>query len=52
METTFKQIDGDRRLEGVGVPPDIDVPFTLEYAAGADPRRDQAIATALAALDG
>ena len=42
-------VDGDVRLEGVGVSPDIDVPFTLEYAAGADPRRDRAVAVALEA---
>ena len=32
-----------RRLEGVGVPPDIAVPFPLPYAAGADPQLERAI---------
>lgn len=31
------------RLEGVGVSPDVPVPFSLPYAAGADPQRDAAI---------
>lgn len=35
-------IDG-RRLEGAGVPPDIAVPFSLPYAAGADPQLQRAI---------
>ena len=40
-------VDGDRRLEGVGVAPDIEVPFTLPYAQGADPQKDRAIAVAV-----
>lgn len=40
-------IDGDIRLEGVGVTPDVVVPFSLPYAQGADPQKDAAIATAL-----
>ena len=32
-----------RRLEGVGVAPDIAVPFSLPYAAGADPQLERAI---------
>lgn len=43
-------LDGDQRLEGVGVTPDIDVPFALEYAQGADPQKDRAIAAALEAV--
>ena len=39
-------IDG-RRLEGVGVSPDIAVPFSLPYAAGADPQLARAIQEAL-----
>ena len=35
-------IDG-QRLEGVGVSPDIAVPFSLPYAAGADPQLARAI---------
>lgn len=34
-------IDG-RRLEGIGVPPDIEVPFDVRYAAGADPQLERA----------
>jgi carboxyl-terminal processing protease len=33
-----------QRLEGVGVRPDIEVPFTLPYAAGADPQLEAALA--------
>lgn len=36
-------IGDDVRLEGVGVEPDIAVPFTLPYAGGADPQRDAAV---------
>jgi len=36
-------IDGDVRLEGRGVQPDISVPFTLPFAAGSDPQFDAAI---------
>jgi carboxyl-terminal processing protease len=35
-------IDGER-LEGKGVIPDIEVPFTLEYAQGKDPQVERAI---------
>ena len=35
-------IDG-KRLEGVGVTPDVEVPDILEYAAGADPQLDKAL---------
>lgn len=40
-------VDGNQRLEGKGVTPDVEVPFTVEYAQGADPQREQAIATLL-----
>ena len=36
-------VDGER-LEGVGVAPDIEVPFDIRYAAGADPQMDAALA--------
>lgn len=36
-------IGDDTRLEGSGVQPDVPVPFSLPYAAGADPQRDAAI---------
>jgi carboxyl-terminal processing protease len=36
-------IDGDVRLEGRGVQPDISVPFTLAFAAGGDPQFDAAV---------
>ncbi len=36
-------VDGEQRLEGKGVTPDIIVPFSLEYAQGADPQKEQAI---------
>jgi carboxyl-terminal processing protease len=35
-------VDGER-LEGVGVAPDVEVPFSLPYAAGADPRLERAL---------
>ena len=40
-------IDGAHRLEGVGVPPDIEVPFPIAYAQGADPQKARAISLAL-----
>jgi C-terminal processing protease CtpA/Prc len=36
-------VDGER-LEGVGVTPDVSVPFDVRYAAGADPQFDAALA--------
>ena len=36
-------IDGKYRLEGKPINPDIAVPFTLEYAQGADPQKERAI---------
>lgn len=44
------QVDGVR-LEGVGVEPDIEVPFSLEYAQGADPQKERAIQVALEAAN-
>lgn len=44
-------LDETVRLEGMGVTPDIVVPFPIEYAQGADPQKDQAIATALDAIN-
>ena len=44
-------LDDDVRLEGVGVTPDVVVPFPIEYAQGADPQKEQAIATALQTLE-
>jgi carboxyl-terminal processing protease len=35
-------VDGER-LEGVGVAPTIEIPFTLPYAAGKDPQLDKAV---------
>ncbi|KAB8333409.1 S41 family peptidase [Scytonema tolypothrichoides VB-61278] len=39
-----------QRLEGKGVTPDINVPFSLEYAQGGDPQKERAIEAMLAAL--
>jgi C-terminal processing protease CtpA/Prc len=36
------RVDGER-LEGVGVTPTVEVPFTLQYSAGADPQLDRAV---------
>lgn len=36
------RLDG-KRLEGLGVSPDIDVPFDIRYANGADPQFDRAL---------
>lgn len=40
-------VDGDKRLEGNGVTPDIVVPQSIEYAEGADPQKERAIAVAV-----
>jgi carboxyl-terminal processing protease len=42
-------VNGER-LEGKGVAPDIDVPFTVPYAQGSDPQKDRAIAAVLEAI--
>jgi carboxyl-terminal processing protease len=36
------RVDGER-LEGVGVEPDIEVPFDFRYAAGNDPQLARAL---------
>lgn len=43
-------VDGDKRLEGNGVTPDIVVPQSIEYAEGADPQKERAIAQAIELL--
>ncbi len=40
-------INETQRLEGKGVTPDINVPFSLEYAQGADPQKERAIEAVL-----
>ena len=40
-------VDGTERLEGKGVTPNVVVPFSVEYAQGADPQRERAIEVAL-----
>jgi carboxyl-terminal processing protease len=44
-------VDGNQRLEGKGVSPDISVAFPLEYAAGVDPQKQQAIDTLITAIE-
>ncbi len=44
IAVTDAVIGEDVRLEGIGVQPDLAVPFDLPYAAGKDPQRDAAIA--------
>ncbi|MCX7596828.1 MAG: S41 family peptidase, partial [Fischerella sp.] len=43
-------VNGNQRLEGKGVMPDINVPLPLEYAQGADPQKERAIEVVLAAV--
>ncbi|NDJ20675.1 PDZ domain-containing protein [Nostoc sp. B(2019)] len=43
-------LNGNQRLEGKGITPDINVPFSLEYAGGADPQKQRAIETVLKTL--
>jgi len=43
-------LNDKQRLEGKGVTPDVNVPFSLEYAQGADPQKERAIEVALAKL--
>lgn len=40
-------LNENQRLEGKGVTPDIQVPFNLEYAQGADPQKERAIEAVL-----
>lgn len=42
-------VNGER-LEGKGVTPDIEVPFQLEYAQGADPQKEKAVEVLLASV--
>ena len=42
-------VDGNQRLEGKGVTPDTSVPFSLEYAQGADPQKERSIEVLLKA---
>lgn len=44
-------LDENQRIEGVGVNPDIEVPFSLDYARGSDPQKERAIAVALEAVN-
>ena len=44
-------VNGNQRLEGKGVNPDVAVAFPLEYAAGTDPQRQQAIAILMTAIE-
>ncbi|MBD2461165.1 PDZ domain-containing protein [Oscillatoria sp. FACHB-1407] len=44
-------LDENQRIEGVGVKPDIEVPFSLDYAQGSDPQKERAIAVALEAVN-
>ncbi len=43
-------VDRTVRLEGIGITPDVVVPFPLEYAQGKDPQKERAIALALETL--
>lgn len=43
-------VDGQQRLEGKGIEPDINVSFILEYAQGADPQKERAIELVIEAL--
>jgi carboxyl-terminal processing protease len=45
------RVDGER-LEGHGVAPTIEVPFVLEYSAGADPQLERALAIAAQSVHG
>lgn len=43
-------IDDNQRLEGKGIIPDINVPFSLEYAQGIDPQKERAVEVARSAV--
>ncbi|PSB14237.1 peptidase S41 [filamentous cyanobacterium CCP1] len=47
VAVTDVYVDGNERLEGVGVTPDVVVPFPVEYAQGADPQKERAIEVVL-----
>jgi carboxyl-terminal processing protease len=44
-------VNGDQRLEGKGVTPDIVVTRSLEYSQGADPQKEKAIEVVLSAIN-
>lgn len=46
LATKDVRMEDGTRLEGIGVEPDIEVPFHLSYAQGQDPRKERAIAEA------
>lgn len=43
-------VDGNQRLEGKGITPDVIVPFSPEYTQGADPQKQRAIEVAIASI--
>ena len=43
-------VDENKRIEGVGITPDIEVPFSPEYTQGADPQKERGIQVAIAAI--
>lgn len=43
-------VDGNQRIEGVGITPDVVVPFSPEYTQGSDPQKQRAIEVAIAAI--
>lgn len=47
IAVTDVYVNGEKRLEGEGVTPDITVPFSLEYAQGADPQKERSIEIAI-----
>lgn len=52
LAVTDVYLNQNQRLEGTGITPDVEVPFTLEYAQGADPQKDQAVTVAAALVTG
>jgi carboxyl-terminal processing protease len=40
-----------RRAEGNGVTPDVEVPFTTEYAQGKDPQKERAVEAVASKVD-
>lgn len=43
-------VDGNQRIEGVGVTPNVVVPFSPEYTQGADPQKEKGIEIAIASI--
>jgi carboxyl-terminal processing protease len=43
-------VDGNQRIEGVGITPDVLVPFSSEYTQGADSQKQRAIEVAIASI--